>query len=204
MVGHASEVERGETAVLRSVFNGRVGTATAVTVVEDTPSRVALYLPAGAAMRWMEGELPLWMDTADSAKLVNAWQRTNVLILITPGQAHAIWLMWLAETGAFLCWVVNMQAPIERSRFGWDTFDHELEVYVLPDLRWAWRDEDKFERLVELGPFTRPQGAVIRAEAESVIADVEARRAPFDQPWPDWKPDPSWPTPALPIDWDRP
>jgi hypothetical protein len=203
MVGHASEVERGETAVLRSVFNGRVGTATAVTVVEDTDARVVLYLPAGAAMRWMEGELPLWMDTADSAKLVNAWQRTNVLIIVTPGDSHAVWSMWSAETGAFLCWVVNMQAPLQRTRFGWDTFDHELEVYVLPDLRWTWRDEDKFERLVELGPFTKPQGAVIRAEAESVIADVEARRAPFDQPWPDWRPDPSWPIPALPADWDR-
>src|SRR3954452_19846080 len=203
MVGHASEVEPGDTAVLRNVFSNRVGSAWAVTVVDDTPERVGLYLRAGAPIRWLEGELPLWMDTADRAKLVNRWERTNVLILITPGEAHATWVMWSAETGAFLCWVVNMQSPVERSRFGWDTWDHELEVYVLPDLRWAWRDEDKFGRLVELGPFTKPQGAAIRAEAESVIDDIEARRRPFSDPWPTWRPDPSWPTPVLPDDWDK-
>jgi hypothetical protein len=197
-------VERGETAVLRNVYGDRVGSACAVTVVEDTPSRVALHLPAGAPMRWVEGELPVWMDSADRAKLVNAWVGTNVLMLVRPERAHAVWVMWSAETGAFLCWVVNLQAPLVRSRFGWDTLDHELEVYVLPDLRWAWRDEDRFARLVELGPFTKAQGATIRAEAESVIADVEARRHPFDEPWPSWTPDPSWPLPSLPIDWDRP
>jgi hypothetical protein len=204
MVGHASEVDRGDPALLRNVFRGRVGSAWPVIVVEDSDERVALYLRAGTPIRWLEGELPLWLDSADRAALVRQWERTNVLLLMTPGRAHSVWVMWSADTGAFLCWMVNMQEPITRTRFGWDTWDQELDIVVSADLRWAWKDEDKFARLVELGPFNKAIGEQIRAEGRAVIADIEARRPPFNEPWPAWQPDPSWPIPMLPPDWDSP
>jgi len=196
-------LEPGAVALLRNVFNGRVGSAFPVTVVEDSPDRLALYLRAGTPIRWLEGELPLWLDSADSATLAREWERTNVLFLIQPGRAHSVWVMWSALSGDFLCWMVNMQEPMRRSRLGWDTWDQELEIVVNGDLRWAWKDEDKFARLVELGPFNKEQGERIRKEGEAVIADIEARRSPFDEPWPAWKPDPSWPIPGLPPDWSQ-
>jgi hypothetical protein len=197
-------VNRGDPAVLRHVYNGRVGAAYPVTVVEDSERRVALYLRAGTPIRWLEGELPLWLDSADRATLVREWERTDVLMLCTPGRAHSTWVMWSAETHDFVCWMVQLQEPLVRSRLGWDTTDHELDIVVSPGLRWALKDEDKFERLVALGPFNKEVGEAIRREAAAVIADVEARRSPFDEPWPDWRPDTTWPTPALPPDWATP
>jgi len=196
-------LQAGDVALLRNVFNGRVGSAFPVTVVENSAERLAVYLRAGTPIRWLEGELPLWLDSADRATLVREWERTNVLFLITPGRAHSTWVMWSALSGEFLCWMVNMQEPVRESRFGWDTWDQELDIVVSADLRWAWKDEDKFGRLVELGPFNKAQGEKIRKEGESVIADIEARRSPFNEPWPTWEPDPSWPIPGLPPDWNQ-
>jgi hypothetical protein len=41
------------------------------------------------------------------------------------------------------------------------------------------------------------------AEALDVIADIEDGRHPFDEPWPSWRPDPSWPNPSLPDGWHQ-
>jgi hypothetical protein len=197
-------VNPGDSAVLRHVYNGRVGAAYPVTVVEDTDRRIALYLRAGTPIRWLEGELPLWLDNADRAILVQEWERTDVLMLATPGRAHATWVMWAAGTRDFVCWMVNLQEPLVRSRLGWDTSDHELDVVASPDLRWAWKDEDKFDRLVALGPFNKELGEAIRREGEAVIADIEARRPPFNEHWSRWEPEPDWPLPELPPDWATP
>ena len=43
-----------------------------------------------------------------------------------------------------------------------------------------------------------------RAEGERVIARVEAGQSPFDSEWLDWRPDPAWPLPTLPLDWEIP
>jgi hypothetical protein len=195
-------VRPGEPAVLRNVFNGRVCAAYPVTVVEDTDQRVALYLRAGTPIRWLEGELPLWVDNADRATLVREWEHTDVLMLITPGEAHSTWVMWSAQPRSFVCWMINMQEPVTRTRFGWDTWDHELEIIVSADLRWAWKDEDKFDRLVEVGPLNKAMGEQIRREGESVVAAVEARRPPFNEHWSRWEPEKDWPLPLLPPDWE--
>jgi hypothetical protein len=34
-------------------------------------------------------------------------------------------------------------------------------------------------------------------EGERVIRRVEAREWPFNEPWPDWRPDPSWAAPQI-------
>src|SRR5690606_7246240 len=47
------------------------------------------------------------------------------------------------------------------------------------------------------------RAAEVRAEAESVIARLEAGEPPFCDPWPHWRPDPSWGLPALPPGWEK-
>jgi hypothetical protein len=37
-----------------------------------------------------------------------------------------------------------------------------------------------------------------------VIERIEAWSIPFDEGWEHWRPDPGWPLPELPDDWDRP
>jgi predicted RNA-binding protein associated with RNAse of E/G family len=79
--------------------------------------------------------------------------------------------------------------------------DQELDITISPSLTWRWKDEDKFEERVEHGLLSRAEAEAVRREGEAVIADLEARRRPFDEPWPVWRPDPSWPIPSLPDDW---
>jgi len=49
------------------------------------------------------------------------------------GAAHALGHFWNAETGRFLGHYVNLQAPLQRSEFGFDTMDHQLDVVVEPN-----------------------------------------------------------------------
>ena len=42
----------------------------------------------------------------------------------------------------------------------------------------------------------------IRREAAAVIAAIESGGPPFDGSWEQWRPDPTWPTPVLPDNWN--
>jgi hypothetical protein len=61
----------------------------------------------------------------------------------------------------------------------------------------AVKDEDELAEQVELGCFTAEEAAAARAEGERVLAEW-----PFPTGWEDWRPDPSWPVPELPVVWD--
>ena len=44
-------------------------------------------------------------------------------MLVKPGAAHSVELLWNAETGQFLCWYINLQEPLRRTPLGFDTMD---------------------------------------------------------------------------------
>jgi hypothetical protein len=198
-------MDAGDQALLRHVFRGRVGWALPVTVVEDTSERVALYRAAGTATKSPihDGPESLFRKVAAGTYDVgdSTWQHTNAVELAPVGRAHSVWPMWFAESWEFIGWYVNLQEPLRRTRFGWDSFDQSLDVIVHADLTWRWKDEDHFALLQEVGILTTAEADAVRREGEAVIADVEARRRPFDEPWPEWRPDPSWPIPTLHDDW---
>lgn len=203
MVGHASEVDPGDPALLRNVWRGHIASAIPMTVVEDTDERVVLYLRQGTPIRWLEpyGGMPVWVD-GGCRTVAKEWDDTNVVHVVPKGRAHSVYFMWEASTGNEICWYVNLQQPLRRTPMGWDTMDQELDVVAWPDLsEWWWKDEDKFAERVELGYLTRAEADAARREGEAVIADLEARRRPFDEHWRAWRPDPSWPIPTLPDDW---
>jgi len=56
---------------------------------------------------------------------------------------------------------------------------------------------------VRQGVYPEDFAAVVRAEGERVIANIEARRSPFSDGWEAWTPDPAWTVPELPEQWDR-
>lgn len=205
MVGHASEVQPGDQALLRHVFRGRVGWAIPVTVVEDTPERVALLRRPGTPSKSPkhDGVESLFRNVAAGTYEVgdSTWLHTNAVELAPVGRGYSVWPMW-SETWEFLGWYVNLQEPMRRSRFGFDTFDQSLDITVNPRFKWRWKDEDHFALLQDLGILSPVEADSVRREGEAVIADIEARQTPFDEPWPKWRPDPSWPKPQLPDDWD--
>jgi hypothetical protein len=94
-------------------------------------------------------------------------------------------------------WYVNLQEPLRRTPLGFDTCDQLLDLVRTRDGKWRWKDERELGAAVERGFLSNEEAAAIRAEGERVIA-----ADPFPTGWEDWRPDPSWPAPALPPGWD--
>jgi predicted RNA-binding protein associated with RNAse of E/G family len=82
-------------------------------------------------------------------------------------------------------------------RFGFDTEDHALHIWIETDGSWQWKDEHELEVGVEVGFFSPEQAAAFRAEGERVIAEW-----PFPTGWEHWRADPSWPIPSVPAEWE--
>ena len=204
MVGGVSESSHtfhapGDVALIQHVFRDRVRYAAPMVVVEDAPERTLLYLRAGTPTRWT------WINFSEGVMeepRPHVWKATDVLEIVEPGALHSVWAMWREGGGDFLCWYVNLQDPLVRVPGGFLTCDRALDIVVGPDLRWQWKDEDHLARLVELGWVSADDAAALRAEGERVIERIERRLPPFSEPWPEWRPDPSWTVPSLPDHWD--
>jgi hypothetical protein len=78
-----------------------------------------------------------------------------------------------------------------------------LDAIVDPDGSWRWKDEDELEAAVARGVFDERLTGRIRNEAFQVIRSAQANEPPFDEPWPTWRPPPSWRIPELPPGWNE-
>lgn len=202
---------RGDTALLRYRRLGPVTYALPTTVVEDDANLTMLYLRPGTAIKrrvLADGRpTPRNIPYAEQAALPviigdGHWASNHALILIRPGEAHDIRLFWSENDWTFRGWYVNLQRPIRRVRVGFDTADHVLDIFVEPDGGWHWKDEDELAVAVEIGRFTTAEADAMRAEGERVIERIGARAWPFDGSLEDWRPDPAWPLPMVPVDWE--
>ena len=192
----------GNQLVLREIWRGQVKSGRPYTVVDDTPERLVLYARSG--VRWVKSLSP------DGTALVRGgpWilheevEHREALRIITPGSRHSVLLFWTATFSEFLQWYVNLEDPLVRTSMGFDYLDQMLDIEVTPDLsQWTLKDEGEFEDAITRGILTLEDAEVVRAEGEQVIAAIDARRPPFNEPWEQWRPDPRWPTPSLPQDW---
>lgn len=198
----------GETIVHTEHWQGRLWAARPLTVVEDVPDRLLLWLPHGTVRR--VPATPVHRPSADHRKdrvIANLAHRdweagehvwdVSSLWILRPGDWHAVWVSW-RPTGEHLGWYVNLQTPFERTDIGIESMDLMLDVVADPDLSWRWKDDDEFDEIAERGIFEPELVARVRAEAERVIGRIEGREPPFDEPWPSWRPDPRWSAPRLP------
>jgi hypothetical protein len=203
----------GSQIVYREVWRGRVWTARPVTVVQDAPDLIVLYLCSGARWKFpapVDGDeehphLFHYLLATESWRLIDlTWTWGDTLFLVRPGEAHAVHAMWREPDRAFEGWYINLQEPVRRTRIGFDSMDQDLDIVVSPDLStWSWKDEEPFRHGIEIGLFTNQQVREIRAEGKRVIERVRAKASPFDDGWEDWVPDPAWPVPELPQAWDQ-
>src|SRR5688500_6026018 len=145
--------EPGDHVVLQDVHRGRVYWALPVTEVADTDDFIALYLAVGT--RCKDPNLaPGHLEEARIEKLVGlldagtwdyedrTWLEQQFLMLIRPGQAHAIYVIW-DEVWTFRGWYVNLEAPLRRVETGFQTTDHALDIVIAPDRTWTWKDIDE-------------------------------------------------------------
>jgi hypothetical protein len=202
--------EPGSVVVLRDIFRERVFHAVPVRVVCDTEELVALYLAPGT--RW-KSFAPQSSDVAERHRTIERllggvdalcdreWLWNHVLTLMRPGDAYSPWLM-KPEDGSGATWYVNLQDPFGRTPIGFDTMDHILDVVVSPDGRsGSWKDEVEFAHATAIGIVDAEEAGAIRAAGEDVMKLVE-RGESWWIDWQDWAPDPSWPIPEFPAEWD--
>ena len=188
-----------------------------VRVVSDDERGLLLWMPHGTPMRrevTLDGRGPRGMPfdawLAEPKQMVSTVHRgPNILKLIPPASAHSVW--WLFAPGQrFAAWYVNLERPIARwddgTLAGIDTTDFDLDIWVWPDRRWAWKDEDELtERLGFPDHYWVSDPDAVWAEGRRMIPRIEAGEFPFDGTWTDFHPDPQWTMPPeLPDGWDRP
>jgi predicted RNA-binding protein associated with RNAse of E/G family len=120
------------------------------------------------------------------------WQGHGVLMLQRPEDAYAVWVFWFGEAREFRGWYVNLQERFRRTESGYDTQDHELDIWVTPDGAWEWKDDELLDVRVEEERFTPQQAESIRAEGRQVVELVERREQWWDDAWAEWQPDSGW------------
>lgn len=175
------------------------------TIVRDEPALIVAYLRAGTVGARRGGDrsggprgrqLVNWDGTYEDW----VWQRTNVLAIHQPGDAFALWCAWDLEW-RHAWWYINLEEPWRRTSFGYDSRDHDLDLWSTDLRTWEWKDADELAWAVEHGQFTQAEALAIRVAGERALDRCRQGQSPFDRDWDGWRPDPSWNVPVLPGRW---
>jgi hypothetical protein len=189
-------------------------------VVEDSEDHLVLFQPAGVVVenrRFTEVNLRAAAIPLGSLGNLSALPATyiprNPIVRVIPHDAeHAVEVhyesieggrapQWQASEGHLRGYKVNIQSRYVRTPIGIDTTDNRLDLVMGPDLVWARKDVEQLAAAVASGLTYEWESALFHAEAERLIALIEARAYPFDGSWASWRPDPAWPHPVLPSGW---
>lgn len=202
-----SRFRSGEPILYRSLDeNGSLIDVKPVTVVEDSNTRVTLWLPLGTPTKKPElsPDVPDkprdWVNT--TWRLSDAiWQWAELLIIVRPGERRATWVRWSAE-GVFQGWYVNLQSQLTRTGMGFDYRDHQLDIVVEPDRSWKWKDRDELDLAVKQGRMTTEHGRTVRQEGERAVTEIKEPGGLYSEGWQNWRPETSLPRPELRAGWD--
>lgn len=196
--------EPGDAIAIREIWNGAVFEARPAIVVQDLTAQTMLYVPAGVVCGMPVDDEGRQLREPDRPWRLELRPRgtLDICSFAWPDIPYAV-LLLLEPGGPAHSWYVNLQSPLQRTPIGFDTVDHVLDVLIpLYRTTWSWKDEDELAEAIELGLFTEDDATRFRSWGERAVEHVLSRRPPFDQPWEDWRPDPSWGTPELPVGWD--
>jgi hypothetical protein len=195
----------GSTVAIRELWQGLVWYARPATVVRDDATITMLHVPANVIAKEpidLAGA-PLQIPTADWSLRDAPRGATWNLSFAFPDTAYSV-ICGYEGGGELREYYVNLQTPLARTRTGFDTVEHILDVTIPPDRStWAWKDEDELAVAIGAGLFTEDDAAWFRFWGERAVEHVLLREPPFDEDWSTWRPDPAWTQPALPPDWDR-
>ncbi|MCQ4044055.1 DUF402 domain-containing protein [Streptantibioticus rubrisoli] len=192
-------------------YRAQVHIARPVTVVRDDAEVLAVWMAPGTrcVKPVLADGTSVYHEPLSTRYLkpratrVESWHGTGVLKLARPGEPWSVWLFW--EPGwRFKNWYVNLEEPRSRWSLGVDSEDHFLDISVNPDRSWSWRDEDEFAQAQADGLVDVELAARVRQAGARAVRVIEEWGSPFRDGWERWRPDPAWPVPRLPDDWDRP
>lgn len=186
--------EYGDVIVSRDVIDGKPWIAVPQYVVEDTADLLVTYVPEGAPIGYLPDSDHPWYPQAE-------WQGSGKLELRRPADTYSVIHFWRGENGAFSNWYVNLEEPFRRTPIGIDYTDLELDIVVMPDGSWFFKDWDLLDEHVARGRYTPELVAEIRAEGLRIGAELDAGEQWWDDRWVAWKPDAEWVAPGLSDGW---
>jgi hypothetical protein len=194
----------GTGILVRSVVERHVRAVRSMTVVQDDPALLLLYLGQGYPCKRRQGvrggprNRVLLSYTGHHEDWL--WGENRVLTLYRPGDAHTVSLFWADSDDRFSGYYIDLLEPFQRTPVGFDTRDHVLDIWVETDRRrWTWKDEDELAWQIETGRMSQPPAEAIRAEG--VRAVTRFLDSSEYERWVQWKPDPAWSTPVFPSEW---
>jgi uncharacterized protein len=190
----------GEHVVVRYLWFKRAFWTVPATVVEDGDDRTAVWIAPRTPYRRPSQKLSMAAIAANNwTAEEHEWEGNGTLMVSRPGDAYSIWLFW-DDQGRHASWYVNLEQPRKRTRNGFDSRDHQLDVVVRADRSWRWKDEDDLRDAVAVGLLSKEEAAAVRLVGETVIAALdELLPTGFET----WRPDPAWETPQLQDDWEK-
>jgi hypothetical protein len=185
----------GRVVALRDIWFGEVWRASPAIVVEDGADVTAVcLLPGSEHLFPVDGDgSEIRLPRPGAARELRRGRR--IVLALYP--ATAPWSIWhfYGHDGTFDHWYVNFEQRLGRGPANLDYVDHKLDLIVQRDETLEWKDEDELEEAGRLGLL---DASAVRRDAERVV-----RERPWPTGWEEWRPDPSWPAPALPEGWDR-
>ncbi len=211
------ELIAGETVYIRHFQRDQLGGLFPLQVVHDRPDGVLLWAPTGTTY-WnfdmLDGrtltQTPL-REWTEARRLPVSSTTDHALLSWHPAESDYSIRWFFRPDGQFYAWYANLEAPAVAWRgpglAGLDTVDWDLDVWIHPDRRWEWKDEELFATRLEIpDAYWVDDADRVRRAGKEVIALVEAGVFPFDGTWCDFQPDPDWPAISrkLPAEWDHP
>lgn len=201
----------GDVVAWRGIHNQGIWHIQPTIVVKDSRKETVLALLPGAECmaqedyaRGMKNARRRWDFKDKPWRLEKFFWRTNrLLFLLEPQKYYSIIFFWNAASNDFLCYYINFQIPFQRSHCGIDTLDLDLDLVINPDFTWEWKDVDDYQKAIESEIILPEWAREIETAKEEILDRLEQRQYPFDGSWLDWAPDPRWPPPKLPENWDK-
>lgn len=186
-----------ESLLVRYLTGGRVVMAMPSLVVERSSAHVVTWIARGTPIAYPRGRLNGRLRPFEEWGVdLRSWQGPGRLELTPLPRRYSIRL-FRNDDGRFRGWYVNLQAPLTESRFGYDTTDWQLDLWIEPEGRVQWKDEEDLARAIALGIMTADEGRLARDEAHRVLDEW-----PFPTGWEDWSAPVDAPALTLPDSWD--
>jgi hypothetical protein len=199
--------EPGEEMLVRYLEGTTVLGAFPVRVIEDTGSRVVVWLAAGTPVRYwatVDGADPRDVPLAERYRVAHGstgrhWHGSGVLRAIPVDEAYQVVHFW-GRGGEFSGWYVNFESRKMCHGNRIDAVDWQLDLWIDASGRPSWKDEDEAEAAVDAGYLDPADLAVARTVGQDIIDHFDEWRAALGD-WRDWRPPAAWAIPELPADW---
>jgi Protein of unknown function (DUF402) len=186
-----------ESLLVRHLAKGRVVMAMPSLVVEGGSERLVTWIEPGTPIAYPLGREDGRLRPFDEWEVeLRTWKGPGRLELTRHGRRHSIRL-FRDKGGSFRGWYVNLQAPLTESRFGYDTSDWQLDLWIEPNGDVHWKDEADLEQAIELEIMTPEEARLAREEAHRVLDEW-----PFPTGFEDWRPEGGTTLLTLPDGWD--